>query len=61
MLKDPHRKIRIQISRPGDYDREQVERAREVIELARKVLKESDPSILLGGWYRREPHSKEGI
>jgi hypothetical protein len=61
MLKDPSRQVRIQISRPGDYDREQIERAREVIKAAKRVLEESDPSILLGGWYRREPHSKEGI
>jgi hypothetical protein len=38
---------RVQIFRPCDYDREHVERAREVIEFAKKVLAESDPSILM--------------
>jgi len=42
MLKDPRRQIRIQIFRLGDYDREQIVRAREVIKFAKKVLAESD-------------------
>ena len=45
MLKDPRRQIRIQIFRPGDYDREQIVRAREVIKFAKKVLAESDRVI----------------
>jgi hypothetical protein len=36
------------VFRPRDYDREQLVRAREVIDLARKILAESDPSNLLG-------------
>jgi hypothetical protein len=35
------------IFRPRDYDRYEIERAREVIRFAKKVLAESDPSILL--------------
>jgi len=35
------------IFRPQDYDREQIERAREVIDFARQVLAESDPTVLL--------------
>jgi hypothetical protein len=31
----------VQIFRPGDYDREEIERGREVIKLAKKVLAES--------------------
>jgi hypothetical protein len=49
---------RAQIFRPRDHDREQVERAREVISLAKKVLAESDPSVLLGGLYKPEPPSE---
>ena len=44
--------------RPGNYDRKQMERARDVIRLARKVLAESDPSILLGGYYKPEQPSE---
>jgi len=39
---------KIPIFRPRDYDRYEIERAREVIRFAKKVLAESDPSILLG-------------
>jgi hypothetical protein len=39
--------MHIRIFRPGDYDREQIERARDLIKLAKQVLAESDPSILL--------------
>jgi hypothetical protein len=49
---------RAQIFRPRDHDREQVERAREVISFAKKVLAESDPSVLLGGFYKPEPPSE---
>jgi len=38
---------KVQIFRPCDYDRDEIERAREVIRFAKKVLAESDPSILL--------------
>ena len=49
---------RVQIFRPRDHDREQVERAREVIRFAKKLLAESDPSIRLGSWYKPEPPSE---
>jgi hypothetical protein len=48
----------VEIFRVGDYDREEKERAREVINLARKILAESDPSVLLGGWYKPKPASE---
>jgi hypothetical protein len=57
MPEKPRLMTRVQIFRPCDYDREQVERAREVIEFAKKVLAESDPSILLG-WHKPEPPSE---
>ena len=38
----------VPIFRPRDYDRDEIERARKVIKFAKKVLAESDPSILLG-------------
>jgi hypothetical protein len=47
---------RVQVFRPRDYDREQIECARQVIKFAKEVLAESDPSILLG-WYKPEPPS----
>ncbi len=49
---------RAQVFRPRDHDREQMERAREVIRFAKKLLAESDPSILLGSWYKPEPPSE---
>jgi len=49
---------RYQIFRPGDYDREQIVHTREAIKFAKKVLAESDPSILSGGWYKPEPPSE---
>ena len=55
--KKPRPVPRVQICRPSEYDRELVERAREVVKLAKKVLAESDPSILLG-WHRPEPPSE---
>jgi hypothetical protein len=51
---------RIQIFRPSEYDRELVERAREVVKLAKKVLTESDPSIL-SRWPRPEPPSESPV
>ena len=39
---------KIPIFRPRDYDRYEIERAREVIRFEKKVLAESDPAILLG-------------
>lgn len=56
MPEKPHRPtLRVRIFRPSKYDREQIVRAREVINFAKKILAESDPSILLGGWYKSEP------
>jgi hypothetical protein len=48
---------RVQIFRPSDYDRELLERAREVIKFARKVLAESDPSALPGCASPNHPRS----
>lgn len=48
---------RVQIFYPSEHDRELVERAREVVKLAKKVLADSDPSILLR-WHRPEPPSE---
>ena len=50
-------KPRIQIFRPGAYDRYLVEGARELIEFAKKVLAESDPSVLFR-WRKPEPPSE---
>jgi hypothetical protein len=58
MPERPRPAPRVLIFRPGDYDREQIARARNVIKLAKKVLAESDPSILLGDWYKPEPRSE---
>lgn len=41
---------------PGDYDRKQIERARDLIKFAKQVLTESDPAILLR-WQIPKPHS----
>ena len=57
MSEKPHSVRQIRIFQPGDYDRPQIERAREVIEFAKTVLAESDPSILLGR-YKPEPPSE---
>jgi hypothetical protein len=57
MPEKPRPVSRVQIFRGSDYDREEIERGRGVIKLAKKVLAESDPSILLGGWYKPEPPS----
>jgi hypothetical protein len=57
MPKKPRPVSRVQIFHGSDYDREEIERAREVINLAIKVLAESDPSILLGVWYKPEQPS----
>jgi hypothetical protein len=48
---------RVRIFHPSDYDRYQIERARELIKFAKKVLAESDPSILLR-WHMPEPPSQ---
>jgi hypothetical protein len=48
----------VQIFHPGQYDREVIERSREAIKLSKKVLAESDPSALLGEWYKSEPPSE---
>ncbi|MBR0706277.1 hypothetical protein [Bradyrhizobium sp. CCBAU 45389] len=47
MPKNPRPVRRFQISRSSEYDRGLVERAREVFKLAKKVLAEFNPSILL--------------
>jgi len=49
---------RVQIYRPSKYDRDEIERAREVIRFAKKVLAESDPSILLGR-HKADPASSQ--
>jgi hypothetical protein len=48
---------RVQIFYPGDYDRRQIERARDLIKFAKQVLAESDPSILLR-WQMPESSSE---
>jgi hypothetical protein len=53
-----HAVSRFQIFRPRDY-REELERAREVIKFAKKVLAESDPSILLGRHTPVPPDSED--
>jgi hypothetical protein len=50
--------LRSAIFRPRDYDREQIERAREVIDFAKQVLAESDPLVLLGR-HKADPPSKD--
>jgi len=47
MPEKPRPVPKVQIFRPRDYDRDEIERAREVIRFAKKVLAESDPSILV--------------
>jgi hypothetical protein len=58
MPEKPRPTPRVQIFHPGDYDREQIARARNLIKLAKKILAESDPSTLLGDWYKPEPRSE---
>jgi len=53
----PRPTSQIQIFRPRDHDHEQIERAREVIKFAKKVLAESDPAARLG-WPKPEPPSE---
>lgn len=48
MPEKPRPAPQVTIFRPRDYDRDEIERAREVIRFAKKVLAESDPAILLG-------------
>jgi len=50
------RPTHIQIFHPGDYDRKQIERARDLIKFAKQVLAESDPAILLR-WQIPKPRS----
>ncbi len=57
MPEKPRPTSRLQVFRPRDYDYEQIERAREVIKFAKKVLAEPDPFIL-SGWQKREPPSE---
>jgi hypothetical protein len=57
MPEKPRPVSRVQIFHGSDYDREEIERARDIINLATKVLAESDPSVLLGRWYKPEPPS----
>lgn len=42
--------LRAQIFRPNEFDRELIERARKVVQFAREVLAESDPTVLLKGY-----------
>jgi hypothetical protein len=53
-------KPRIQIFRPGAYDRYLVEGARELIEFAKKVLAESDPSVLFR-WHKPRTAIREPV
>jgi hypothetical protein len=53
---NPARCAESKFFRPRDNDRELLERAREIVKLAKKFFAESDPSILLG--YKREPPSE---
>jgi hypothetical protein len=56
----PHPMHRVQIFHPGDYDRKQIERARDLIKFAKQVLAESDPSIL-SHWHMPEPPSESRL
>ena len=57
MPEKPRPVSRPQIFRPAAYDRYQVERARELIKFAKKLLAESDPSVLFH-WHKPEPPSE---
>ena len=57
MPEKPRPVSRLQIFRPDAYDRYQVERARELIKFAKKLLAESDPSVLYR-WRKPEPPSE---
>jgi len=46
---------RAQVYHTGDDDHEQIERAREVVKFARKVLAESDPSFCFAGARAKHP------
>lgn len=59
MPEKPRPAPKVQIFRPCDYDRDEIERAREVIRFARKVLAESDPSVLLGRHKAAPPSESE--
>jgi hypothetical protein len=54
MSEKPRKIRRVQIFHPGNYDRKQIEHARELIKFSKQVLAESDPSILLR-WQMPEP------
>lgn len=58
MPEKPRPAAQVPIFRPRDYDRDQIERAREVIRFAKKILAESDPAILLGP-RKTEPASSQ--
>ncbi len=58
MPENPRPVPQVPIYRPRDYDRDEIERAREVIRFAKKVLAESDPAILLGR-YEADPASSQ--
>jgi hypothetical protein len=55
MPEKPRLAPKVLIFQPRDYDRDQIEHARRVIRLARKLLAESDPSILLGRYWVTPP------
>jgi len=57
MPEKPRPVLQVQIFRPSEHDRELVERAWEVVKLAKKVLADSDPSILLR-LHRPDPPSE---
>ena len=50
MPQAPRPTAQMQIYRPSEFDRELIERAREVVQFAKKVLAESDPTVLLKGY-----------
>ena len=50
MPQTPRPPLQMQIFRPSEFDRELSERAREVVQFAKKVLAESDPTVLLKGY-----------
>lgn len=50
MPQTPRPPHQVQIFRPSEFDRELIERAREVVQFAKKVLAESDPTVLLKGY-----------
>jgi len=59
MFENPRPLHGVQIVRPLKQDREQIERAREIINFAKTLLANSDPSVLFR-WHKPEPPSDTG-